>query len=105
MTDHAVIGYCHPGVVRAEFCASLISTVMEGETPLDTVITLDWGPNISTARNKIAADFLTRPTPWLLMVDTDMVFAGAALHRPIAASPPPPQPLARARSPRPTPAP
>lgn len=82
--DHAVIGYCHPGIVRAEFCASLISVAMEGETPLDAVITLEWGPNISTARNKISADFLTRPTPWLLMCDTDMVFAGDALDRLVA---------------------
>src|SRR6266851_7622422 len=86
--DHAVIGYCHPGTVRAEFCASLISTVMEGKTPLDSVITLEWGPNISTARNKISADFLTRPAAWLLMCDTDMVFGGDALDRLIAAADP-----------------
>ncbi len=93
MTAHAIIGYCHPGAVRAEFCASLISVAMEGKTPLDAVITLEWGPNISTARNKIAADFLTRPTPWLLMCDTDMVFAGDALDRLIAAADPAERPI------------
>jgi GT2 family glycosyltransferase len=61
---------------------------MEGETPLDEIITLEWGPNISTARNKIAADFLTRTAPWLLMCDTDMVFPGDALDRLIAAADP-----------------
>ena len=81
MTAHAVIGYCHPGTVRAEFAASLLATVMEGKTPVDAVLTYASGPNISTARNKICADFLTRPTPWLLMVDTDMVFAPDALDR------------------------
>jgi GT2 family glycosyltransferase len=91
--DHAIIGYCHPGTVRAEFAASLISTVMEGRTLLDSVITLEWGPNISTARNKIADDFLTRPTPWLLMCDTDMVFAGDALDRLIAAADPVERPI------------
>jgi GT2 family glycosyltransferase len=88
VADHAIIGYCHPGTVRAEFCASLISTAMEGKTPLDAVLTLEWGPNISTARNKIADDFLTRPTPWLLMVDTDMVFDGDCLDRLIEAADP-----------------
>lgn len=91
--EHAVIGYCHPGIVHAEFCASLISVAMEAKTSLDAVITLEWGPNISTARNKIAADFLTRPTPWLLMVDTDMVFTGDALDRLIAAADPVERPI------------
>jgi GT2 family glycosyltransferase len=82
LPDHAVIGYCHPGTVRAEFCASLLATAMEGTTPLDAVLTYQSGPNISTARNKIVHDFLTRPeTPWLLMVDTDMVWAPDALDR------------------------
>ena len=89
VADHAVIGYCHPGVVRAEFCASLLATAMEGKTPLDSVLTFQSGPNISTARNKIVADFLTRQrAPWLLMVDTDMVFTGDALDRLIAAADP-----------------
>jgi GT2 family glycosyltransferase len=93
VTDHAVIGYCHPGTVRAEFAASLLSVAMEGKTPLDAVITLEWGPNISTARNKISDDFLTRPTPWLLMCDTDMVFAGDALDRLIEAADPAERPI------------
>jgi GT2 family glycosyltransferase len=93
VTDHAVIGYCHPGVVRAEFCESLLATVMEGKTPLDTILTYASGPNISTARNLIADDFLKRPTPWLLMVDTDMVFASDALDRLIEAADPAERPL------------
>ena len=93
MTDHAVIGYCHPGTVRAEFCASLLAVAMEGKTPLDSVITLEWGPNISTARNKIAADFLGRSAPWLLMCDTDMVFSGDTLDRLIAAADPAERPI------------
>jgi GT2 family glycosyltransferase len=79
---HAVIGYVHPGTVRAEFCASLLATAMEGATPLDAVLTLHSGPNISTARNKLVDDFLTRQrAPWLLMCDTDMVFSSSALTR------------------------
>jgi GT2 family glycosyltransferase len=84
---HAVIGYVHPGAVRAEFCASLLATAMEGATPLDAVLTLHSGPNISTARNKLVDDFLTRQrAPWLLMVDTDMVFAPDALTRLVKAA-------------------
>ena len=83
----AVIGYVHPGTVRAEFCASLIGTVMEGKTPLDAVLTYHSGPNISTARNKIVDDFLARQrAPWLLMCDTDMVWAPDALDRLIGAA-------------------
>jgi GT2 family glycosyltransferase len=93
VTDHAVIGYCHPGTVRAEFCESLLATVMEGKTPLDAVLTYASGPNISTARNLIADDFLKRPTPWLLMVDTDMVWAPDALTRLIDAADPVERPL------------
>jgi GT2 family glycosyltransferase len=67
---------------------------MEGKTPLDAVLTLASGPNISTARNRIVADFLTRQhAPWLLMVDTDMVFAGDALDRLIAAAHPVERPI------------
>ena len=94
MPDHAVIGYCHPGHVSAEFCASLISTVMEGSTSLDAVLTYASGPNISTARNKITDEFLRcQRAPWLLMCDTDMVFAADALDRLIAAADPVARPL------------
>jgi len=94
LTGHAVIGYCHPGEVRAEFCASLLATVMEGRTPVDTVLTYASGPNISTARNLIVDEFLRmQRAPWLLMCDTDMVFAGDALDRLVAAADPAERPL------------
>lgn len=87
MPDHAVIGYCHPGTVRAEFCASLLDTVMRGRTQVDTVLALESGPNISTARNKIVAEFLgAQRAPWLLMCDTDMVWSHDALDRLIASA-------------------
>ena len=94
MADHAVIGYVHPAHVAAEFCASLISVVMEAATPLDTVLTYASGPNISTPRNLIVDEFLRQHrAPWLLMVDTDMVFAGDALDRLVAAADPVERPL------------
>lgn len=95
MADHAVIGYCHSKDVAAEFCASLYAMGQEAKTPIDALLTYRSGPNISTARNLIVADFLNRQgaPPWLLMVDTDMVFAGDALDRLVAAADPVKRPL------------
>jgi GT2 family glycosyltransferase len=90
----AVIGYCHPGTVRAEFCASLLAVCMEGGTRVRTVIALESGPNISRARNLIVRDFLEdNLAPWLLMADTDMWFPGDALDRLIAAADPAERPV------------
>jgi GT2 family glycosyltransferase len=91
---HAVVGYVHGGTVRAEFAASLISLAMEGTVPLDAILTYQSGPNISAARNQVVADFLARQrAPWLLMVDTDMVFAADAPARLIAAADPEKRPI------------
>ena len=66
---------------------------MTGSTPVETILALESGPNISTARNKITADFLTRKSPWLLMVDTDMVFTHDAVTRLVAAADPDRRPV------------
>jgi len=93
VADRAVIGYCHGGTVRAEFAASLIGLVMESGR-VDAVLTYASGPNISTARNKICDRFLREyAAPWLLMCDTDMVFAADALARLIAAADPAERPI------------
>jgi GT2 family glycosyltransferase len=92
--DHAVIGYCHPGTVRAEFAASLLAVAMEGRTPLDSVIALESGPNISTPRNMICREFLdAQQAPWLLMCDADMWFPADTLDRLIAAADPADRPV------------
>lgn len=92
--EHAVIGYCHPGTVRAEFCASLLAVCMEGRTLIDSVIAFESGPNISSARNMIVREFLdAQNAPWLLMADTDMWFPPDALDRLIAAADPAERPL------------
>ena len=94
LTDHAVVGYVHGGLVRAEFCASLISIAMEGTTPLDAVLTYASGPNISTARNKVVREFLDKQrAPWLFMCDTDMVFQPDGLDRLVAAADPVERPV------------
>lgn len=90
----AVIGYVHPGTVRAEFAASLLGVCMEGKTRIRTVIALESGPNISTPRNLIVRDFLEDGlAPWLLMADTDMWFEADAVDRLIAAADPAERPV------------
>jgi GT2 family glycosyltransferase len=97
MAEHAVIGYCRSPYVCGEFSESLLATAMEGPTPLDAVIAVPSGPNISHARNNVVRRFLEQQrAPWLLMVDTDMVFAPDALHRLILAADPVERPVAGA---------
>jgi len=88
--DHVVIGYVRPALVHGAFAESLLSVVMEGKTPVDAVLRLEWGPNLSTGRNLLCADFLARPgaPEWLFMVDTDMVFEADTIDRLIAAADP-----------------
>jgi GT2 family glycosyltransferase len=76
--------------VRAEFCASLLGLCLEGSTPVDVVLALESGPNISTARNKLCAEFLARPgqPEWLFMCDTDMVLQPDTVDRLVAAADP-----------------
>ena len=92
--QRAVIGYVHPGFVRAEFCASLLAAVMEGATNAESVLAVGSGPNISRARNMVVSQFLGDcRAPWLLMVDTDMVFAAADVDRLVAAADPAARPV------------
>lgn len=94
MPDHAVIAYIHPGEVRSEFCTSMIATCMQGATRIDNVVAREWGPNVSTGRNLLVREFLdNHRAPWLLMVDTDMVFSSTALDRLIAAADPVGRPI------------
>lgn len=89
MPDHVVIGYLRPVLVHGAFSESLLSVVMEGKTPVDAVLALEWGPNLSTGRNLLCDRFLREQrAPWLLMVDTDMVLEADAADRLIAAADP-----------------
>jgi len=89
-----VFGYCHGGVLRSEFAASLLALAMEAATPLAGVIAWESGPNIATARNQIVHKFLTTSdAAWLVMADTDMVFAADAADRLIGAADPAGRPV------------
>lgn len=94
MSDSAVIGYVHPGTVRAEFCASLLAVCMEGGTPVTQVLAVGSGPNISHARNIVCRQFLEQDgADWLFMCDTDMWFARDTIDRLIAAAEPAARPV------------
>jgi hypothetical protein len=93
--DAAVLGYVHPGTVRAEFAASVLSVCLEGKTPVRTVLALESGPNISTARNLMVNNFLEDypDVPWLFMCDTDMWFPADTVGRLLAAADPVERPV------------
>ena len=90
-----MIGYVHGGTVRAEFCASLLAACMEGPVPVDAVLAVGSGPNISHARNMVARKFLEDPRqpPWLFMCDTDMVFEPNTVGRLVKAADPVARPV------------
>lgn len=94
MPEHAVIGYVHGGTVRAEFLASMLAVMRRSVTPVDEVIGIGSGPNISRSRNMLVAGFLEDfDAPWLFMADTDMLFAADTLDRLIAAADPAERPV------------
>jgi GT2 family glycosyltransferase len=67
---------------------------MEGETRIRGVVALESGPNISTARNRLARNFLgDAHAPWLFMCDTDMWFGSSTVDRLIAAAHPVERPV------------
>jgi len=94
LPEHAVIGYVHGGTVRAEFLASMLAVTRRGRTPVDDVIAIGSGPNISRSRNMLVSGFLEDFTaPWLFMADTDMVLPWDTLDRLIAAADPVERPV------------
>ena len=87
MTDSVVIGYLHPGTVRAEFMHSVLQVVRNGSADIEDVVDVRSGANISRARNGLVAGFLgSYLSDWLWMVDSDMVFAADTLDRLLASA-------------------
>jgi hypothetical protein len=87
VADRVVVGYVHPGTVRAEFMASLLAIAPVRTLPVQS------GPRISEARNLLVRRFLAGYGKWLFMVDTDMVFAPDAISRLVAAADPAGRPV------------
>lgn len=89
-----VAGYVHGGWVRAEFAASVLDLVVKGPARVETVLAYQSGPNISTGRNQLVNSFLADyESPWLLMLDTDMVFAEDTAAQLIGAADPVERPV------------
>lgn len=90
----AVVGFVHPDHVRAEFMTSMLAMQRRTRTPIDGIKHVHSGPNIARARNALARAFLAESTaPWLLTVDTDMVFSSNTLDRLVAAADPDDRPV------------
>lgn len=89
-----VVGYVHPDHVRAEFLTSMLGMCRRTRTSIDAIKPVHSGPNISRARNAIVRAFLTETAaPWLLQVDTDMVFQHDLLDRLVHAAHPVNRPI------------
>src|SRR6266704_401514 len=94
MGQRAVVSYVRPDYVRGEFMESALALAHFSETTIDTFLPQRSGPNIVRARNAICRKFMTEQTaPWLLMVDTDMVFNPDVLDRLVAAAHPVDRPI------------
>jgi|HubBroStandDraft_6_1064221.scaffolds.fasta_scaffold00062_57 GT2 family glycosyltransferase len=88
--ERIAVGYVHGGTVRAEFLASLLAVARKsGGVRADVFLAAPSGPNISEARNLIVRRFLGEcRAPWLLMIDTDMVFTPSDVDRLVTAADP-----------------
>jgi hypothetical protein len=88
--EHIAVGYVHGGTVRAEFLASMLAVARKsGGARVDVFLDAPSGPNISEARNLTVRRFLEDyRAPWLLMVDTDMVFTPSDVDRLVQAADP-----------------
>jgi hypothetical protein len=80
---HVAVGYVRGGYVRGEFLESMLALARKhGGARVDVFLAVPSGPNISEGRNLVVRRFLEEcRAPWLLMVDTDMVFGAAEVDR------------------------
>lgn len=92
-----VIGYVHPGEVAGAFCSSLTGVLMhdvahhERIVRRGAVIDLQSGPRVAEARSQVIdiyAEKYAQHAPWLLFIDTDMVFEPDAVERLLAEADP-----------------
>jgi GT2 family glycosyltransferase len=87
------LGYVHGGTVRAEFMTSVLGVMNSARSPVRSVLDAKSGPNISRARNMLVEQFLDTGLDWLLMADTDMVFAPDTVTRLLRAADPEARPV------------
>jgi len=72
------VSWLFPDKVAGEFCVSLANLVgydQRRARRIENLLPMSSGPNLNTARNKQASEFLNGTSAaWLLIVDSDMVF-------------------------------
>lgn len=101
MSETLALGYVHPGHVDAHFMQSVVNTLATDShrTPPrilrgGAVIAVGSGPRIAEARNQVVESFLKgSQADWLLMIDTDMVFAVEAVDKIMEAADPETRPI------------
>jgi hypothetical protein len=90
--DDVVLGWVHPGTVSAAFDdAKLRSVAWDRATGASRIAgwhAVQCSANVSAGRNELVAQFLGTPAQWLMMIDTDMVWAPDAIHRLLAVADP-----------------
>ena len=85
--DGVYVGYVHPDQVDAMWAGSMLNLVMADAKGPNRIVNagglvhVGSGPRIATARNDVVRAFLLTETPWLFMVDTDMVFQSNVLDQ------------------------
>lgn len=93
------VAYVHDVEVAHSFHLSFLNLVMadclgEGRIMRGGYIAVRYGTGgIIEARNKVAAEFLSRDAEWLLVIDTDMGFAPDSLERLLAVADPQTHPV------------
>ena len=93
--QHVAVGYVRGVLVHGEFMESLLALSRKaGGARVDVFLRAPSGPNISEARNLVVRRFLEEcRAPWLLMVDTDMVFTSSDVDRLVQAADPVARPV------------
>lgn len=79
MAREVMVAYCHPMTVLGTFMNCLVTALLwdrEHECHVESVLSANAGPRISSARNDLVRTFLKHPErpDWLLMIDADMTF-------------------------------
>lgn len=80
-----ILGYLHGGTVDAVFLDSITNMLLDADTQVAGVISVETGPALCTARNKLASIFMNEideaDASWLFCVDTDMEFEPDTIAR------------------------
>jgi GT2 family glycosyltransferase len=92
MSGEVIIGYITNGNNRDEFMDSVIMSLLSDDA-VGGYIKVNPGPLVALGRNLLTSQFLGRDQEWLMMVDTDIVFARDAVSRLLASADPVERPI------------